>query len=201
MSEFRTIDGYPNYKVNRDGVVVNKTTGRRLKHVIDTNGYARVKLNKQDCFYVRRLVCEAFRTTKFEWKDIAVLDHRFRSKKIIKAERMKWGTQQDVKRRDHRPYKLTPKQVDQLLDLRKQGWTQGRLAKKFDISQPAVCNILKGGRRKPHSLRKYAPDQVRAVRAAYKRDSFGVRKVAEKFGIPEKTVWNIVNFVTYKDVK
>ena len=44
MDEWRKIDGFPNYEINRDGFVMNTKTGRILKPRIDRYGYLYVDL-------------------------------------------------------------------------------------------------------------------------------------------------------------
>lgn len=59
----KVIEGYKNYTVNSDGVVVNTDTGRELKQEITHNGYKRVtvcKDNKPKRFLVHRLVAQYF---------------------------------------------------------------------------------------------------------------------------------------------
>lgn len=40
--------------------------------------------------------------------------------------------------------KLTPAQVKKIRELRALGWDQKKLAARFNVSQPAICNLLRG---------------------------------------------------------
>jgi hypothetical protein len=58
-----TINGFPDYQINKNGNIRNKTSKKLLKHYIEQNGYCRVKLydNGKECkFYVHRLVAICF---------------------------------------------------------------------------------------------------------------------------------------------
>jgi Mor family transcriptional regulator len=48
---------------------------------------------------------------------------------------------------DHHRAKLTNGDVDMLLALRDEGWSYGRLARKFEVSKSQVRNIVKGYKR------------------------------------------------------
>jgi hypothetical protein len=57
------IEDFPNYSINKNGVVINNFTNRIIKHHTDKKGYKRIGLrvgNKQKNFYVHRLVAKAF---------------------------------------------------------------------------------------------------------------------------------------------
>jgi hypothetical protein len=59
----KIIDGFPNYSIDENGVVVNNITGRVIKHHTDKKGYKRIGLrfkNKQKKFYIHRLVASVF---------------------------------------------------------------------------------------------------------------------------------------------
>lgn len=59
----KIIDGYPNYSIDENGVVINNFTGRIIKPHTDLNGYQRIGIRvggKQKNFYIHRLVAGAF---------------------------------------------------------------------------------------------------------------------------------------------
>ena len=71
--ERRDVDGFPNYQVSSDGYVINKNTGRILKHRYDKYGYANVNLSRDGVCHnkrVHRIVGEAFLTqpSKEAWQ-------------------------------------------------------------------------------------------------------------------------------------
>ena len=60
---WKEIDGFPNYEVSNDGVVVNRSRGTIKKARIDDCGYSELNLYKDgECHHkkVHRLVAEAF---------------------------------------------------------------------------------------------------------------------------------------------
>ena len=72
---FVTIDGYPNYKVNPDGLIKNVKTNRILKPRLNKNGYLYAMLSKNGIAKNKRvhiLVANAFLTKSDE--DV-VVDH------------------------------------------------------------------------------------------------------------------------------
>ena len=75
---WRVIDGFPNYDVSTDGRVRNSQTGKMRKLKIETNGYIRVGLNKDDKqsnHYVHRLVASAFCNKEDNCNVVDHIDH------------------------------------------------------------------------------------------------------------------------------
>jgi hypothetical protein len=59
----KIIDGFPNYSIDENGVIINNFTGRIIKPFTDKKGYKRIGLRiglKSKKFYVHRLVASAF---------------------------------------------------------------------------------------------------------------------------------------------
>jgi len=144
--EKRHVPGCPGYKVDRLGNIYGKK-GYKLKSFVDRNGAVRVNLyvNGQSgvTHYVVRMVCAAFHDSVVPGRDIAVRNHRYRSKKINHANRLKWGTQADVKRKINRR-RLSDSQKIKIVSLHKMGMVQHDIAIKFGVTQPRICHILKG---------------------------------------------------------
>lgn len=147
-NEKRFVPGCPGYKADRQGNIYG-LDGRRMKPFVDRSGAVRINLvvNGQQnvTHYVPRMICAAFHTSVVLGRDIAVRDHKYRSKRINKADRLKWGTQRNVKRKATLR-KLDDKQKIDIYNLSQLGWTQHDLANKFGVSQPAICYVLKGFR-------------------------------------------------------
>lgn len=57
------IEGYPNYWIRSDGLIINKKTARVMKQSITNSGYLNITLTnqgKQKCFFVHKLVANHF---------------------------------------------------------------------------------------------------------------------------------------------
>lgn len=48
---------------------------------------------------------------------------------------------------DHQRAKLTDREVELIRQLRRDGWTLGEIARKFEVSKPTVQGICNGTRR------------------------------------------------------
>ncbi|CDQ39975.1 HNH endonuclease [Virgibacillus salexigens] len=63
VGKWKEVESYPNYMVNTDGDVLNKTNGKLLTHHINNGGYKFVRLRingKPKQLLVHRLVAKAF---------------------------------------------------------------------------------------------------------------------------------------------
>ena len=148
-NEKRHVPGCPGYMADRAGNVYGKD-GRRMRPFVDRSGAVRVNLSvdgkQRVTHYVARMVCAAFHTSIVEGRDIAVRNHKYRSKRINKANRLRWGTMKDVKRKSS-SNRLTELQRSKVRELYKQGWTQHNLAAKFGVSQPSIHYLVKGNKK------------------------------------------------------
>lgn len=144
-NEKRNVPGCSGYKVDRKGNVYG-LDGQKMSPFVDRSGAARVNLRINGQFgvthYVVRMVCAAFHDSVVSGRDIAVRHHRYRSKKINHANRLRWGTQADVKKKKNRR-RLSDSQKFQIASLSKRGVVQHDIATRIGTSQPNVCNTLK----------------------------------------------------------
>lgn len=147
MIEKRNIEGFPGYKVDRDGNIYGQN-GKKMKPFMDRNGYMRINLrskHKLSTQYVRRLVCKAFRETKFSHKNITVRLNKYWSEIINSADRFRWGMKSDCPRvRRGRTMGKTTKEIrDKIRKLyRENGYTQHQLAEKFKVAQGYISVIV-----------------------------------------------------------
>jgi len=144
--EKRCVPGCPGYKVDRQGNVY-ALDGRKMRPFVDRSGAVRVNLSIKGAkhnvtHYVVRMVCAAFHDSVVPGRDIAVRDHRYRSKKINHANRLRWGTQADVKKKKSR-CRLSDSEKLQIASLSERGVVQHDIAIRIGTSQPNVCNTLK----------------------------------------------------------
>ena len=84
------IDGYPNYYISKDGIVINIKTNRQLKYQLDKNGYFRVNLyNKENQTKqsVHRLVALAYLENN---NDLPQVNHKDGNKQNNNVENLEW---------------------------------------------------------------------------------------------------------------
>jgi len=78
IEQWRLIGGYDNYEVSSHGRVRNNKTNKIMKQKVETKGYLRIGLtkdNKQKFHRVHRLVGLAFLDKKDEDKEVDHIDH------------------------------------------------------------------------------------------------------------------------------
>lgn len=105
---FIQIEGFPDYKINRNGDVISKRKGviRRLKPSEDKNGYLFVILYDPDgnphTKKIHRLLAETFIDNKFDYPIVRHLDD---NKQNNELSNLKWGTHkhnsEDMIRNNH----------------------------------------------------------------------------------------------------
>jgi hypothetical protein len=136
-----------NYKITFDGKIQNKKTKRFLKLKKCKNGYLRTWLSidgKRFVYSIHRLV--AFKFLK-NYKEGLEVNHIDGNKKNNNYKNLEWVTHKEnvlhsykvLKRKSRQKYKRN----GQIFVDYKNGLSQRKIAEKHNITQPAVCNILK----------------------------------------------------------
>lgn len=90
------IKGFPNYTINKDGVIFSNISGRRMKCFKHTTGYCRVALldanGKSKFKYVHRLVAETYIPNPRNKPQVNHIDGNRNNHKITNLE---WVTQSE----------------------------------------------------------------------------------------------------------
>lgn len=148
---FKTIEHYPNYEVNTEGVIRNKSTGHTLKWVNNGKGYFSVKLYNKDtakgrlCL-VHRLVLSTHSAEKPE--SHTDVNHIDGDKQNNCIDNLEWVTKSQNTRHAHITglfkNRLTIEQVKQLkLDLKTETHYPN-LAKKYGVGRATIWKVAKG---------------------------------------------------------
>ncbi|CDQ41950.1 NUMOD4 domain-containing protein [Virgibacillus salexigens] len=95
VGKWRDVEGYPNYMVNTDGEVLNKTNGKKLTHHINNGGYKFVRLRtngKPKQLLVHRLVAIAFIPNH---DNKPIVNHKDSNRGNPKKSNLEWATHKE----------------------------------------------------------------------------------------------------------
>ena len=147
---YKTIEHYPNYEVDIDGQVRNKSTGKQMKWINNGKGYFTVKLYnaqtpKGRLCLVHRLVLA---THDVFIPDNCDVNHRDGDKSNNHIHNLEWVTKSQNTRHAHRiglfKNKLTIEQVKQIkVDLQTESH-YATLAKKYNVGRATIWKIANG---------------------------------------------------------
>jgi hypothetical protein len=87
-----SIEGYENYLIFEDGVVMNSKSGRELKPILNNDGYYKIGLrkdNKQKFFRLHRLIALAYIPNP---DNKPFIDHINRNRGDNRIENLRWAT-------------------------------------------------------------------------------------------------------------
>lgn len=160
---FKAIPGFPGYRVGDDGSVwtSRSSTAKRLKcwmplsYHVDRGGYICVGLTRDGKTYARKvhsLVLLAFvgprprgmwcRHKDSDPSNAALSNLSYATPKENHADKIAMGTSRKGER--HHNSKLCDADVVRVLELRKAGMSQAKIAAKFGVSQPVISDICLG---------------------------------------------------------
>ncbi len=155
MENWKKIKGFENYSVSDLGRVRNDKTGRIMKTPCRKNGYPRVHLYddmKGSCKTVHRLVAETFIPNPENLPQVNHKDGNKMNNSVINLEWVSFlenmrhasenGLLKSPKGEINSQSKLTKIEVLEIRRLRKEGWKQGELARKFNVVQGQISNIV-----------------------------------------------------------
>lgn len=221
--EYRTVTGFPNYRVGSDGSVwhVRRSGWRRMKPSNIGNGYLGVNLyrnRKSHPKKVHRLVCEAFHGQCPEGMETRHFpDHNPANNS---AANLSWATKkqntEDKKAHGTHPSGAThnrSKMTTELADAIRSEYASGgvtlpELAKKHRLGSKTVWLVVKGkhwvksvfspvlkntARGGTHCCAKLSDEQVREILRLWRTGEYMQKEIAARFGVRQNTVSRIVN--------
>ncbi len=156
MQNTKPIPGYPGYHIDENGNVFNSRNMQMAQHQTSV-GYRRISLTnekgKRVGAEVHRLVYQAWKgeIPKGYW-----INHLDGVKNNNHISNLEAGTpssnhihaRDELKRvyargEDTRVNKLTQEGVEAVKELHKNGWSQNRIARAFQVSQPCISYIVR----------------------------------------------------------
>lgn len=151
QTQWKTIEGYPDYEVSNTGQVRNKKSGKTLKPPKNTSGYLQVFLynngrRKKKC--VHRLVAEAFIDNPNP-EEFDQVNHKNSCRTDNRVENLEWCSnaynQRHMVANGHSTLaKLDYKQASEIRELLLLGAKVGRLAKRYGVSRHMISQIKAG---------------------------------------------------------
>lgn len=148
---FKTITHYPNYEINTDGTVRNKSTGKAIKWINNGKGYFTVKLYNREtpkgrfCLIHRLVLSTHDADTPKDKLDVNHIDGNKSNNHISNLE---WVTKSENTRHAHLTglfsNKLTIDQVKQIkYDLKTES-DYPTIAQKYGVGRATIWKIAKG---------------------------------------------------------
>ncbi len=155
MENWKKIEGYEKYSVSDFGRIRNDKTGRIMKTPCGKNGYARLMLYNDmggSCKTVHKLVVKTFIPNTENKEQINHIDGNKMNNNVTNLE---WvspsenirhsfvnGLSKGPKGEINGQCKLTEVEVLEIRRLRKEGWKQNEIARKFNVVQGQISYIV-----------------------------------------------------------
>ena len=93
-----SIEGYENYLIFEDGVIINSNTGKEMKYKLNSNGYYKIDLYKDGI----RKTCKIHRIIGLAFipnpNNKPCIDHINRNRKDNRIENLRWATSSENRR-------------------------------------------------------------------------------------------------------
>jgi len=148
------------YIVSSSGVIINENSGRKLKDHSNGRGYRKTTLTisgKQVQRYVHRLVAELYVENP---NNLNQVNHKDGDKSNNHYSNLEWVTSLAnvthaikngffPKSTEYWNSKLTELDILEIFRLKKEGWKQYVIAKKFSVSKSTISEVVN---RKRHKL-------------------------------------------------
>ena len=151
MTQWKTIEEYPDYEVSNTGLVRNKISGKVLKPGKITDGYLQAELwnnGSRKKKYIHRLVAEAFIDNP-NLEEFTQVNHKNSCKTDNRVENLKWCSGsyniRHMVANGNRTYaKLDYKKAGEIRELLLLGAKVKRLAEKYGVSINTIYEIKAG---------------------------------------------------------
>ena len=144
----KTIPSFPEYKMNRKGIIVNRRTGRTLSPSKNlSHKYNLIKIRKEGRYYTRRLSRLIYET--FVGVPFGDIHHKDGNKKKDRLYNL-----EDLSSKRHQRGAFTRGKKGRMLYQKErwlvrkvlnEGYPQRYVAKMFKVSQRTILNISKKG--------------------------------------------------------
>jgi hypothetical protein len=137
--EWKIINGYPNYAVNKNGEIKSLRYNRILKSAKSDSGYTYVNLSNNKIIKtnsVHKLVMEHFGEEKHD--DNLIIDHIDGCKSNNKIENLQWLS---IKSNTEKFYNNFDKKI-KIVELHKQNYSVKEICKLVEMSQHTVRQTI-----------------------------------------------------------
>jgi DNA-binding phage protein len=160
FKEFKTVPGFPMYKISPWGVVIRFKGGRwvPIKSTINSDGNYRVSLSSRGIPTVKPIASLVLESHVEASPENHVARYRNGNSRDISLKNLYWGPAKEISPENNRPWrKLSARDVETIKHMIRSGDRDADIASRFGVSRQNISKI-RSGKGWPHIKAKEPVD-------------------------------------------